>query len=166
MKKLFIVTLSVVAWAACQNPQNNSEEVVTADTTIATGSWGAKFEESGVISMDSLVSLGDSGKLPIEGLRVSGLISECCQKKGCWMSISKPDGNTMRVTFKDYAFFVPKNAAGYTAVMQGRAYMDTIQVEDLRHYAEDAGASKDSIAKITEPALELSFEADGVVIRQ
>lgn len=165
MKKLLILCLAVAAWTACQNPKNNSEEVVTADTTVATGSWGAEFADTDVISIDSLIVLGDSGKLPMEGLRISGKIKECCQKKGCWMSIARPDGNTMRVTFKDYAFFVPKNAAGYTAVMQGRAYMDTIQVEDLRHYAEDAGASKDSIAKITEPALELSFEADGVVIR-
>jgi hypothetical protein len=43
--------------------------------------------------------------------------------------------------------------------------MDTPAVEDLRHYAEDEGKSKEEIAKITEPLVELAFEAEGVIIQ-
>jgi len=37
-------------------------------------------------------------------------------------------------------------------------------VATLRHYAEDAGKSKEEIEKITEPETNLMFLADGVLI--
>jgi hypothetical protein len=48
--------------------------------------------------------------------------------------------------------------------MNGIAYREVVSVEMLRHYAEDAGKSKEEIMKITEPETKLSFEADGVII--
>ena len=42
---------------------------------------------------------------------------------------------------------------------------DTISVERLRHYAEDAGKSSDEIEKIVKPEFKLSFLADGVAIK-
>lgn len=165
MKNTFILALTVLAFAACTQPKTETEEAVTVDTVASTGTFGLQINEDGAIEMDSLVSLYNAGLLPMEGLKVRGSISECCQKKGCWMSIRREDGKTMRVSFKDYGFFVPKNAGGYTAIMQGKAYVDTTSVEDLRHFAQDAEVSEDSLAKITEPLLELSFEAEGVIIR-
>jgi hypothetical protein len=75
------------------------------------------------------------------------------------------DGEEMRVTFKDYGFFVPLDAAGKTVIMEGKAYYDTTSVDMLRHYAEDAGESPEEIEKITEPKLELAFEATGVLLK-
>jgi hypothetical protein len=43
---------------------------------------------------------------------------------------------------------------------------DTTTVAQLRHYAEDAGKSKEEIAKITEPKIELTFMADGVIVKK
>jgi hypothetical protein len=71
----------------------------------------------------------------------------------------------MRVTFKDYGFFMPLNSAGRSLVLSGIAMNDTTSVETLRHYAEDAGKSKEEIEAITEPEVELVFEATGVYIR-
>ena len=71
----------------------------------------------------------------------------------------------MRVTFKDYGFFVPKDCAGKTAVIQGKAYLDTTSVEDLRHYAMDGGMTEEeATAKYTEPEVAISFEATGVAL--
>jgi hypothetical protein len=44
--------------------------------------------------------------------------------------------------------------------------MKTTSVAELQHYAEDAGKSKEEIAKITEPKLELTFVADGVIVKK
>ncbi|MFT5278678.1 MAG: hypothetical protein ACI9P8_000306 [Bacteroidia bacterium] len=94
---------------------------------------------------------------------VKGEIGAACQKKGCWMTMA--EGETeMRVRFLDYGFFVPKDCAGRIATIQGVASFDTITVDVLQHYAEDAGDSEEEIAKITEPEYELSFEATGVLI--
>ena len=60
---------------------------------------------------------------------------------------------------------MPKDATGKTAVVQGQAKVDTVDVATLRHYAEDAGKPKEEIEAITEPEVQLSFEADGVILR-
>ena len=70
----------------------------------------------------------------------------------------------MRVTFKDYAFFMPKDLSGKHVVIDGFAFVEVTSVDDLRHYAEDGGKSKEEIAAITEPKREVAFEAAGVVI--
>ena len=97
--------------------------------------------------------------------KVSGTIVEVCQSKGCWMTLQLDNGETMRVTFKDYGFFVPKDAAGKTVIMDGIAKVDVTDVETLRHYAEDAGKTQEEIDAITEAKKGLSFEASGVIIK-
>ncbi len=99
-------------------------------------------------------------------MKVTGKVMEVCQKKGCWMTIvsDQPGQPEMRVTFKDYAFFMPKDLSGKQVVVDGYAYVETTPVDVLRHYAEDAGKPKEEIAAITTPKREISFEAFGVVI--
>ncbi len=96
---------------------------------------------------------------------VEGKVSSVCQAKGCWMKIETGTGESIRVTFKDYGFFVPKDLSGSTIIMKGVASYNVTSVEELRHYAEDAKKSKEEIEKITEPKKELVFEADGVLIK-
>ena len=73
-------------------------------------------------------------------------------------------GNTMMVHFKDYGFFVPKDCSGKKLIMEGIAFIDVTSIEQLRHYAEDAGKSAEDIAKINDPEEELTFEASGVLL--
>lgn len=97
--------------------------------------------------------------------KVTAKVSQVCQKKGCWMTLVSEKGHPpMRVTFKDYAFFMPKDLSGKRVVVEGFAFIETTSVDVLRHYAEDAGKSKEEIAAITQPKRELSFEAAGVLI--
>lgn len=81
------------------------------------------------------------------------------------MELDLGNNQTMRVTFKDYKFFVPKDAGGKTAIVDGIVHNDTLSVADQQHYASDAGKSKDEIALITQPKPEISFEARGVIIK-
>lgn len=97
-------------------------------------------------------------------MKIEGKVVDVCQKKGCWMTLEMPNGDPMRVTFKDYAFFMPKDIAGKKVVLDGIAKKQTISVETLRHYAEDAKKTPAEVAKITDPKKELAFEAKGVVI--
>lgn len=99
-------------------------------------------------------------------LKVQGKIIETCPVKGCWMTLDMGDGETMMVRFKDYAFFVPKEGQeGKVAFVEGTAKKEVIDVETLRHYAEDAGKSEEEIAAITAPQTKWTFEAKGVVIK-
>ncbi|HMX40776.1 MAG TPA: DUF4920 domain-containing protein [Saprospiraceae bacterium] len=98
--------------------------------------------------------------------KVTGTVSSVCQKKGCWMTLVSPQAGKpeMRVTFKDYAFFMPKNLSGKKVVIEGKAFVETTSVADLQHYAEDAGKTPAEIKAITKPKRELAFEAAGVLI--
>ena len=101
----------------------------------------------------------------IDNKKLSGEIINVCPKKGCWMNL-KVDEDTIFVKFKDYGFFVPKTGVeSKLAFISGNIKKDTISVERLRHYAEDAGKSSDEIEKIVKPEFKLSFLADGVAIK-
>lgn len=97
--------------------------------------------------------------------QMTGKIKEVCQAKGCWMNVALDSGDEVFVRFKDYGFFVPKDAVDKTVYMNGLAFLEEMSVEDQKHYAKDSGASEEEIAKITEPAHILRFEADGVLIK-
>jgi hypothetical protein len=122
-----------------------------------------KVTEAGAIaSTDLPARLGTSDSLT--NMKVRGPINACCQNKGCWLTMQLADGKDMRVKFRDYAFFVPKNSAGNEIVVEGTAYRELISVEDQRHYARDHGDSDAEIAKITEPVEEITFMADGALV--
>ncbi|MGC4039878.1 MAG: DUF4920 domain-containing protein [Flavobacterium sp.] len=93
-------------------------------------------------------------------------IKSVCKKKGCWMKMELAGDDSSFVKFKDYGFFVPLNADNSTAIVNGKAFIDVESVEELRHYAKDAGKSAAEIAKITKPEVTYSFMADGVYIKK
>jgi hypothetical protein len=97
-------------------------------------------------------------------LQITGEVVDVCKKKGCWMTLKMPEGENIRVTFKDYGFFMPMDIVGKKVALDGIAKKQVISAETLRHYAEDAHQSVEEVAKITEPKKELAFEAKGVVI--
>jgi hypothetical protein len=165
MKKLVLFGSIIFALSSCGSKSNEEKVNPEVDSTVIAAKFGADIEETGAITMDSLVAMINGGATTVENVKVEGKINAACQTKGCWMTVDKSDGSTMRVSFKDYGFFVPKDCAGKQAVMMGRAFVDTTSVEDLRHYAKDDGKSKEEIEKITEPEYALSFEADGVIIK-
>jgi hypothetical protein len=162
-KSLFYSFFALILLLSC-SPQSTEKSNDEVDSDKPTGMFGEEINDSGVVSLTQLVSelqVNDE----FEG-KVVGEIKEVCVKKGCWMTIDLPNGQTMRVTFKDYAFFVPLNSQGYPVVIEGVASKKVTDVATLRHFAEDAGKSKEEIESITEPKQEYAFEAIGVIIRE
>jgi len=106
--------------------------------------------------------MGDKKEMNV---KLTGSIEAVCQKKGCWMELTNEGAEPLRVTFKDYAFFMPKDASGKTAIIEGIAKVEETSVADLQEYAKDAGKTKEEIAAIKEPKKELAFEANGVILR-
>lgn len=127
--------------------------------------FGMEIEDKVTHSYADVFELAQNG--PVENVILDGFITQTCAKKGCWMDVKMAQGDTMMVRFKDYGFFVPKEGVeDLRTVMRGTAKMDTISVDLLRHYAEDAGETEDKIMQITEPRFVLEFIADGVLIEQ
>jgi Domain of unknown function (DUF4920) len=96
--------------------------------------------------------------------KATGKVVSVCQEKGCWMKVEKAGGETMMVKFKDYGFFMPKDIVGKEVVLDGEAAVKETSVKQLKHYAGDAGKSKEEISKIKSPKKELIFTAKGVLV--
>ncbi|CAA0145980.1 DUF4920 domain-containing protein [Tenacibaculum maritimum] len=97
-------------------------------------------------------------------VKLASTVSEVCSKKGCWMKLPLAEGVKMMVRFKDYGFFMPLDSKGKNVIVEGMAFVQETSIAALRHYAEDAGKTKEEIANITSPKKEFAFEANGVLL--
>ena len=152
--KLYILTSLLFSISLLLNGQANKN----FDT------YGQSFDIAGInnykVEKESLLNN------PQHDTKLEGQILSTCPMKGCWMKMSV-ERDTILVRFKDYGFFVPKTGAeGKSAIINGKLSVDTLSVAQLRHYAEDAGKSKDEVSKIIKPEITISFLADGVVIEK
>jgi len=153
MKKL-ILSLSFCLLAAIAFAQSPA---AINGQSFGEGVTGGSLKEASAVA----VEMGDK---TTSEMKITGEVVEVCKKKGCWMTLKMPDGEPMRVTFKDYAFFMPKDIVGKTVALDGIAKKQTISKSQLQHYAKDAKKSPEEIAKITSDKDEIAFEAKGVVI--
>lgn len=103
---------------------------------------------------------GRDGTMPVV---IEGTLSRVCLTMGCWVEMGTA-GEPLLVMTRDHEFFVPRNAQGVRARAYGRAVAREQSVETLRHIAEDAGASADEIARITEPRVRMVFIADAIAM--
>ncbi len=107
--------------------------------------------------------LGNPGVWDGRTVLVEGPVAAVCQKKGCWMTMRDGERD-MRIRFKDYGFFVPKDCSGRTARIEGVFSVQEIPVEEARHYLEDAGRGEEA-SGITEPQKQLTLLASGVQLK-
>lgn len=173
-KYFFLVVSAGLFFAACHS---------SSKTTMASGvksesesfkdfakqkndgkSFGATVNPSGAVSYDDLLPRFKTTDT-LKNVKVAGIVDAVCKVRGCWMNIKSETGaSPMFVKFKNYAFFMPKDIAGKRVVMSGDAFKEIVPVEELRHYAEDDGKSKEEIAKITQPETKIRFVASGVTV--
>ena len=142
---------SLLVFAGCGN-----EAVVNED-----GVYGEPIKNQQSVDLNTVMN--QLSEKDTVYTTVTAMVSEVCQKKGCWMTLQdNENGEEMMVRFKDYGFFVPKNIGGRKVMVEGKAFTQVVPVEELRHYAEDAGKSEEEISQITAPQKSFQFEATGV----
>ena len=123
--------------------------------------FGAKIKLDGAVKVDELPGMltGTDAK----DVKVVGTVVEVCKAEGCWIKVQTANG-PMLVKMKDHAFTVPLALNGKQIVIDGSASMKETSVDMLRHYAEDAGKSKEEIAAITAPKKEIIVQAKGILV--
>ena len=123
--------------------------------------FGEKTTTEGAISSTDLVKkLDKETKLDV---KVEGEVAQVCAAEGCWLKTKTASG-TIMVKMKDHKFLVPLSMNGKTVVVKGTAEKKTTSVEMLKHYAEDAGKTKEEIAAIKESKQEIVLQATGIVV--
>ncbi|RXR31346.1 DUF4920 domain-containing protein [Flavobacterium piscinae] len=165
MKKTILMAIAVFTMIACKKEE--TKEVTAVVPTENFKSFGDSITADGVISKEELLAKFETLK---EGdtveVKFRSEIKDVCQKKGCWMNMSLNDEKNAFIRFKDYGFFMPLNAAGSEAIVNGKAFISVETVDELKHYAKDAGKSQAAIDSITEPKVSYSFLSDGVLIKE
>lgn len=86
---------------------------------------------------------------------LEGTVRKACTKKGCWMELApSEDAVGVRVTFKDYGFFVPLDSAGSKAKVEGVVKVTELDEAKAKHYeAEGAKVNKGADGKYREVQL-------------
>lgn len=176
--KYSIITLLFLVFVGCKDAKQSDEsaENTNSETTEEQSStqnsqaesqsfFGEEFDFSGsetaVAALEKYKNLKPGDTILTT---FTSTVNSVCEKKGCWMRLKLDENEESLVRFKDYGFFVPKDIQGQKAVVHGKLFVEETSVEDLKHYAKDAGKSEQEIAAITEPKLQFSFEADGVYL--
>ncbi|MBL7701269.1 MAG: DUF4920 domain-containing protein [Ferruginibacter sp.] len=154
MKKLllFVPALLFGFMLMAQPPEGDANSGMT---------FGEKTTADGAITVNELPGKLDGSK-PAD-VKVTGKVKEVCKAEGCWLKMETANG-TMMIKMKDHKFLVPLSMNGKTIVVDGTATLKETSVEMLRHYAEDAGKSKEEIAAIKEPKKEITMQAKGILV--
>jgi hypothetical protein len=139
MKSFNILLVLIVLIVSCKDAKSTSEKSETTSEAVKYTAYGDEIQSVGAISQSDMWK--SYKKLTVSDTlssKFKGTVAEVCQAKGCWMKLKLEDGQEAMVKFKDYGFFMPK----------------------------DAGKSEAELALILEPKKTYSFKADGVLIKQ
>lgn len=163
MKRIFPIVIFCLV-LGCKQEQKQNETTVEVFAAAEWKAFGAEVDATQAVpvaGIPAIIANKDSLFLTLIGEAISS-----CAMKGCWMKVKLDEEEEMRVTFKEYAFFVPKDLAGEEVIFEGWLTQKVTDVETLRHYAKDEGAKQEDIDRISKPRKEYVFEASGVLLKR
>jgi hypothetical protein len=105
-----------------------------------------------------------------EVVRVEGLVTGVCEKRGCWMSLASDEKEfeEMRIKVDDGVIVFPMEAKGRRAVAEGVLTKIEMSMEETvaykKHHAEEHNEEFDP-ASVTEPLVFYQIKGTGAVIR-
>jgi len=102
-------------------------------------------------------------------VRVEGLVTEVCEKRGCWMNIAGDEPfQNLRFKVQDGEITIPVSAKGKYAVAEGTISKVELSKEDAlamrEHEAEEQGKPVDESAPL--PTFSVKLAGKGAVIRE
>lgn len=142
----------------CNHPAPAASAAATAGAILTRGE---KLKGAPAVEFKKL--LESPAEFDGKTVAVEAKVRRACQKKGCWMELGGEQGPGVRVTFKDYGFFVPLDSAGSTAKVEGVIKVAVLDEARAKHYeAEGAKVPKDKDGKYSE----VQIVALGVELRK
>ena len=135
---------------------------------LAAGAQDTVVQRGATIGDSPVVDLADALQSVTayadRTVTVEGTVNRVCQMKGCWMELVPAGADRgIRVTFKDYAFFVPTDSSGATARLEGMFEQNNFSKADAHHLiAEGVALTRNPDGTATE----VSFVAQAVELRR
>jgi len=142
-------------------PQEGAESASSAPNAqeLEDGSrlYGSALEDGRAMTpMGDL--LGEPANFNGQVVKTEGVITQVCQRMGCWMELraSADSDAGIRVPMAGHSFFLPRDVAGRTAVVQGELSVSELPEDHQEHLAEE-GAELATV--------DVQIEATGVIVR-
>ena len=134
--------------------------IILAGCSQSMAIYGEEFTTDDARPVPASTAIADASMHDREVV-VEGTITDVCTKKGCWLVLTDGD-EQMRITFKDYGFFVPTDSFDRPAIVRGTISVETIDAATARHYAEES--REEDPAAIDGPQKVVTMVATGVRI--
>jgi len=171
------VVLAILAAAACAKDAPPKSEAKAEATTKTVGakpaatsevkgrSFGAGVRLASSTPIDAI--LAEPKKFAGQTVRVEGMITDVCPKRGCWFEMAgdKP-GQKLRFKVTDGEMVFPPESKGKKALAEGVVAVHELSLEDSKAYAEEQakeyGLPYDA-SKITAPMSIVRIDGTGAV---
>src|SRR5690554_7633391 len=138
MKKVLFILALVGAIVACKNEKTEEEPLLEVqEIAVNYQTFGDEISDDNMLTKEEMIVKFQNLKIgDTLNLKFASEVKEVCQSKGCWMKLDMGEDEAM-VRFKDYGFFMPKDITGQEIIVNGKAYIEEMSVDDQRHFAED-----------------------------
>jgi len=142
---LLLISISISVYVYAQTIRLSEPTVTDAISETFGAVLDADTEEVSIadLALNSELYLGKK-------FTVKTPISKVCQKKGCFF-IAQQNEHIIRVSFKDYGFFIPTDSGGKTVTLMGELIQKQMSKKQADHFAADlqttAGDKKSSVIK-------------------
>jgi len=169
MKRAVLVSLLAAVGCIRQPPQSNAAPQVQPEahaahdphstnaplaaslppTAAAASHFGAPLTVTQPTSLAAIVATPQ----PFNGqtVRVDGTVSAVCQARGCWMQLTDND-QRVHIRMHGHSFFIPRNATGHHARVQG-----TVIAANAEGHCESEAAEATG-----QPVARLELDATGI----
>ncbi len=167
MRRLLLIPLLTLAACAGEPDAPATDPTTMSEADAASVAIGDAVPAGDALTPDELIARAD--ELDGKTVTVEGTVREVCQQAGCWLSLATAEGQMVRVNVprdesESYRFTFPKDLSGATVRLAGQLDVEMESVDDLRHYAQDGGASPAEVEAITEPKRTLVLTTIGVEV--
>lgn len=159
------------AVAAAAAPAPGASAATATETQIAAPpegkTFGAGVSLTETVAIDAI--LADPASYQGKTVRVEGMITDVCPKRGCWFDMAGTEpGKKLKFKVTDGEMVFPVDAKGQWAVAQGVVSVRELSLEESKQYAEyqakEYGMPYDP-ASITEPTKLVRLDGTGAVFR-
>jgi len=130
-----------------------------AATSVSAEHYGAPIQAQNPVSLQAAIKQLE--RSTTADVLVESEVNQVCVVKGCWMALTSRTDD-VRVTFKDYGFFVPSSLIGKTVIVAGTLEKVVMSLDETRHYVKDAGGDP---ASVTAPRVEYRIVATGIAVK-
>jgi len=134
MKNFMIISLiTVLTLTACKNKVSEklSDEASKVSNEMEYSSYGDEISSENSLTAEEMekgyqnLKVGDTVEVSFKTE-----VNEVCKAKGCWMKLDLPGDEDVMVKFEDYGFFVPKDIDQKDVIVNGKAYITEVSVEE------------------------------------